>query len=374
MVRLSTSKAEAGLVKAARSPDLADTATPFLVVDLDAMERNVERMAAFFRPRQVNLRPHVKHHKCSQIAKRQIEAGASGLTCATTDEVRAMAEAGIDDLLLANVVTDRPRLAALAAVAKRATVTIAADSLESVRMISEAAQREGAELGVIVDFDIGLHRNGVATIEEALLLAKEIATLPGLAFKGVMAYEGHLVALEDRDARSKAVFSAFEPVSTLVRALKANRLEVPMVTGGSASTYEAVSQLPFMTDVQAGSYVFMDATYASLLPEFELALAVVSTVATARRGRPVVLDAGSKRLATDWGTPSLLGFDSQHFATSEEHNRFHIDGPCLPVVGERVAVVPAHSCPTVSMYRNAFGCREGQLECVLEIDARDPLA
>jgi D-serine deaminase-like pyridoxal phosphate-dependent protein len=338
------------------------------------MERNLERMAGFFRTRQANLRPHVKHHKCSEIAKRQIEAGASGLTCATTDEVRAMAEAGIDDLLLANVVTDWPRLAALATTAKRATVIVAADSLESARMLSEAALRERAELGVVVDFDIGLHRNGVATIEEALLLAKAITTLPGLAFKGVMAYEGHLVALEDREARSKAVFSAFEPVSTLVRELKANGLEVTMVTGGSASTYEAASQLPFMTDVQAGSYVHMDATYASLLPEFELALAVVSTVATARRGRPVVLDAGSKRLATDWGTPSLIGFDSHHFATSEEHNRFRINGPRLPVVGERVAVVPAHSCPTVSMYRRAFGCREGRLECVLEIDARDPLA
>jgi D-serine deaminase-like pyridoxal phosphate-dependent protein len=362
------------LTAAAGSPELADIATPFLVVDLDAMERNVERMAAFFRGRRANLRPHVKHHKCSEIARLQMNAGAAGLTCATTDEVRAMADAGIGDLLLANVVTDRRRLRSLASDARRATVTVAADSVKSVQMLSEAARSEQAEVGVVVDFDIGLHRNGVATVEEALQLADLVRAMPALTFEGVMAYEGHLVAVEDREARATAVAAAFEPVATLVRELEANGFDVTMVTGGAASTYESVGQLPFMTDVQAGSYVLMDASYARLVPEFEIALAVVATVTTARAGRPVVVDAGSKRLATDWGTPVLHGFESEHVATSEEHNRFWVHEPRLPAVGERVAVVPGHSCPTVSMHRRLFGCREGRLERLLDIDARDPLA
>ena len=168
--------------------------------------------------------------------------------------------------------------------------------------------------------------------------------------------------------------AAFEPISDLLEQLKRSGLDVEMVTGGAASTYDVAYRLPYLTDVQAGSYVFMDATYARLVPEFEVALAVIATVATSRPDRPVVLDVGSKRISTDWGLPVLAGFHARHYANSEEHNRFVVDGPRMPEVGERVAVVPGHSSSTVSLYQHIVGCRNSRFERILKVDGRDAIA
>jgi D-serine deaminase-like pyridoxal phosphate-dependent protein len=166
------------------------------------------------------------------------------------------------------------------------------------------------------------------------------------------------------------VREAFAPIGELVGALADEGLAPEIVTGGAASTYRTSCELPFMTEVQAGSYLLMDATYVALTPEFEPALAVVSTVATAQPGRPVVVDVGAKRMATDWGVPVLAGFAAAHYATSEEHCRFTVSGD-LPAVGERVAVIPAHTCVTVSMHSHIIGCRNGRQVSVLEVDGRD---
>jgi D-serine deaminase-like pyridoxal phosphate-dependent protein len=354
--------------------ELPGQPTPFAVVDLDGMERNIARMAGYFAERPANLRPHFKHHKCSEIARMQIAAGAVGITCQTSDEVAAAVRGGIGDVLIASVVTDRTRLAALARSAADARVTVAVDSAVAAVMAAEAAARAGVVLEVVVEYDIGMHRSGVESIAEAVALAEQVAALPGLEFRGVMAYEGHLVKVADRDERAAGVRAAFAPIPALLNALAEHGFQARMFTGGATSTYDCAGNLAFMTDVEAGSYVLMDAAYAQLVPEFEPALAVIATVVTSRPGRPLVVDAGSKRVGSEAGRPVLAGFPAAHQATSEEHNRFVIAGSRMPSVGERVAIVPGHTCSTVALYRTLVGCRGGRCERLLEIDGRDPLA
>jgi D-serine deaminase-like pyridoxal phosphate-dependent protein len=362
------------LSRLASIPELAEQPTPFLAIDLEIMERNIRQMADYFAARPASLRPHVKHHKCSRIARLQVDAGANGVTCSTTDEIVAMVRSGIDDVLLANVVADPPRLGALAAAAGQARVTVALDSDASARMLSDAADAGGVEIGFVVDTDIGMGRNGVASVEAGIELAEVASALPGLVFRGVMGYEGHIMDLPDRAARSAAAEQAFQPVASLVDRLRERGFDVGIVTGGSAATYESTGNLPFMTDIQCGTYVLMDAIYSELLPEFTPALAVIATVCTAGPDRDVVVNVGAKRMATDWGKPCLAHLDVPHVGPSEEHNQFAHPLEGVPQVGERVAVVPAHACSTMAMYSRAFGIRDGSVAEVLEIDGRDPLS
>ena len=243
--------------------DAIDYQTPFLVVDLDVMERNVARMSEYFAHRPAALRPHLKHHKCTEIARMQLDAGARGITCATSDELAAAVRA------------------------------------------SDAATSAGATVRVLVEYDVGMRRSGVDAITEALELAELVTRLPGLVFRGIQAYEGNLVGIPHRTERKARVIEAFAAMPHVLSELGDHGYEVEMFSGGSASTYDVSGNLPFMTDVQAGTYVLMDATYVQLVPEFEPALAAVSTVATARPGRPVVVDAGAKHMATDLGAAGL---------------------------------------------------------------------
>lgn len=371
---MSANDRYAGLAALANVPQLADQPTPFLAIDMGAMEHNIKTMADYFATRPANLRPHVKHHKCSRIARLQVEAGANGVTCSTTDEISAMVRGGINDVLLANVVADPPRLRALADAAREARVTVALDSEAAARLLSRAASAGGVEIGFVVDSDIGMGRNGVKSVAAGVELAQIACELRGLVFRGVMGYEGHIMDIVDHADRRAAVEKAFAPVAELVDELRGRGFEVEIVTGGSASTYDITGNLPFMTDIQCGTYVLMDATYTNLLPDFIPAAAVIATVCTSGSGRDIVVNVGAKRLASDWGKPRLAHLDVAHVETSEEHNQFACPEGTIPPVGERVAVVPAHTCTTMAMYSRAFGIRDGELTEVLEIDGRDPLA
>jgi hypothetical protein len=237
--------------------DAVEYQTPFLAVDLDAMERNLARMAEYFAQRPAALRPHLKHHKCTEIARMQLDAGARGITCATSDELAAAVRAGISDVLVANVVTDRARLASIAHSASRADVTIAADSEPSARLASDAATAAGATLRVLIEYDVGMRRSGVDAITEALELAELVTRLPGLGFRGIQAYEGHLVGIADRAERKARVTEAFAPMPEVLRELGDHGYEVEMFSGGSASTYD-VSGKPAVHDRRAGRLVRPD--------------------------------------------------------------------------------------------------------------------
>jgi D-serine deaminase-like pyridoxal phosphate-dependent protein len=356
------------------SARLNEVPTPFLVVDQPTLERNLAAMQNAFGGRSASLRPHVKTHKCTAIARLQVAAGAVGVTCSTTDEVAAMAAAGIGDVLLGNVVTDRQRLRSLAASATVARVAVAVDSEEAVSLLAAAAAAVGALVGAVVEIDIGMARNGVASVADGIALAETIAATPALELRGVMAYEGHLVDTADRAERGELAVRAFEPALELLHELRARGLEAPILTGGATATHDSTGALPEMTDVQAGTYALMDATYRKLAPEFEPAAVVVATVLTSRADGPLVLNLGQKRLGSDWGHPEIVGYEARHLYTAEEHCVFQHAGGPRPRVGERVALLPPHICTTMGLYREAFAWRDGEVADGFAIDARDPLA
>ena len=365
--------APAALQHIAHARGAAGFTTPYLGIDIAAMERNLRRMHGFFRGRQSRLRPHVKTHKCSAIARMQIASGATGLTCSTTDEVAAMSAAGIRDLLLANVVTDNVRLQNFAAVAREADVTAAVDSVESAALLAAAARHAGASIGVVIDCDIGMGRNGVADSDEGLRLAQQAEDL-GLPVRGVMAYEGHLVGITDRDERARAAVTAFALAREVFDRLRSAGFDISVFTGGATATYDSSGVGSHMTDVQAGTYVLMDNSYAQLTPEFEPAAAIVATVLTVRPAGRLVVNVGSKRISTDAGVPRLLGYPADFRYVAEEHTVFSLTGQAHPAVGELVALLPGHICTTMSMYSRVPACLDGAVQNVFEVDGRDPFA
>jgi D-serine deaminase-like pyridoxal phosphate-dependent protein len=371
-IDLATATRTERLLAAARAPKLAELPTPFLAVDLDTLESNLARMQAICDAAGTGLAPHMKSHKCTAIARRQLAAGAAAITCATTDEAAALARAGLGPVLLASVVTNPARLRRLAEAAAAVPVVAAVDSAEGAALMASAARERGVTLETVIECDIGMGRNGVADVDEGLRLAEEIEALDGLRLSGVMAYEGHLVDIADAVERRLRSLAATEWAVELLRRLRDAGFEAPIFTGSSTATHDSTGALPEMTHLQAGTYALMDATYRRLAPRFEPALAIVATVLTCKGDR-LVLDFGVKRSGSDWGAPVLVSPAAKHLYTAEEHVVFRLEPGTTLAVGERVVVLPAHGCTTVNLYSRLYGCRAGELDEVLETDGRDPL-
>jgi D-serine deaminase-like pyridoxal phosphate-dependent protein len=304
--------------------NLSDVPTPALIVDAGALDHNLSAMAAALPGDR--CRPHVKAHKCTALARRQHEAGHRGFTCATIREAEGLAAAGLgDDILLANEVLDASRLAAL-----DARVTVAVDSPETVRAAATAGVRE-----VVVDVNVGLPRCGCAP-EDAGRLADQ-ARAAGLAVRGVMGYEGHVVGLPDRALRAKLVGECME---LLVKA----HADVggDLISAGGTGTYDINT---WATEIQAGSYVLMDTAYALLDLPFRRALSILATVISVSPTHAVG-DCGLKSLGMDHGNPTIDG--AQVWFVADEHIVFAPDRPAR--VGDRIRVWPAHVDPTVAYH------------------------
>jgi D-serine deaminase-like pyridoxal phosphate-dependent protein len=306
---------------------VSELTTPALLVDAEAFEHNLSAMAAAL-PGQ-RLRPHVKAHKCTAIAKRQRRAGHVGFTCATLREIEQMAEAGLgDDLLLANEVVDAQRLAPV--LARGARVTLAVDSELTIDAAARAGVRE-----VLIDVNVGLPRCGCAP-EDAGRLADR-ARASGLRVRGVMGYEGHAMAMTDAEKRMRAVEEAMDKLRAAHE-----RTGGEVVSAGGTGSYD-INRLA--TEIQAGSYVLMDTAYAKLELPFRQALFVLATVVSVSPAHAVA-DCGLKALGMDHGNPSIQG--AQVWFCSDEHVTFKPERPVR--VGERIRVLPAHVDPTVAYH------------------------
>ncbi len=324
---------------------LHDIRTPALVADADVLEHNIATMAAALPgPR---LRPHVKAHKCTALAKMQAQAGHQNFTCATIREVEGMAAAGLGaDLLLANEVLDARRLASL-----NARVTVAVDSAPTIHAAAECGLRE-----VLIDVNVGLPRCGCAP-EDAARLA-DLARSKGLIVRGVMGYEGHVVGLEDRATREKLTAQAMELLLQAHRAVGGD-----IVSAGGTGTYDINT---WATEIQAGSYVLMDTAYARLGLPFRQGLSVLATVISVSSSHAVG-DCGLKALGMDHGNPLIEG-GHQVWFVSDEHITFR---PASPVkVGDRIRVMPAHIDPTIAYHERIHLVRGDEILETWPIDLR----
>jgi D-serine deaminase-like pyridoxal phosphate-dependent protein len=314
-----------------------DISTPALVIDAAALDSNLAAMAAA-RP-GASLRPHVKAHKCTSLARRQQAAGHDAFTCATVKEVVGMARAGLGaDLLLANEVVDPVRLAELAACQDDARITIAVDSRDTI----DAAARAGLR-ACLVDVDVGLPRCGVRP--DAAGAVADHARGAGLEVRGVMGYEGHLMMVADRDERRAEV----EAAMVLLARAHAD-VGGDIVSAGGTGTHDLFAATT-VTEVQAGSYALMDSHYGSLGLPFAQAAFVVGTVISASE-QWAVADVGLKALGMDHGNPTIAG--ATVWFCSDEHITFQPTAGIRLQVGDRVRVVPAHIDPTMAMHEAAW--------------------
>ncbi|MBM4039705.1 MAG: DSD1 family PLP-dependent enzyme [Planctomycetes bacterium] len=356
-----------------RPSTIPDLDTPALVIDLDAMERNLRRMAEWFAGRACKLRPHAKTHKCAEVARRQVKLGAIGITCAKLGEAEAMAHGGIEDILVANQIAGELKMRRLAALARRADVTLAVDDLANAAEIGQAVRHVGATVGVLVEVDTGMGRCGVAPDAATVVrYAQELSRMPGLRFRGLMGYEGHAVLVDDPAERRAKAEAAGRTLLDCVAAVRKAGIAVEVVSGGGTGTYDITGALDGFTEIQAGSYVFMDARYSRVRPEFENALFVATTVVSRPTPDRVILDAGMKSVSQEFGLPLVVEPQGlQVVGLSEEHVKcVATAGTCGLAVGDQVWLLPTHCCTTINLHDRYWCVREGRVEATWPIEAR----
>jgi 3-hydroxy-D-aspartate aldolase len=340
--------------------------TPALVVDLDAFEHNLARMAEAAAAAGVRLRPHAKTHKSPVIARRQIALGAVGVCCQKVSEAEILADGGVDDILVSNQVAGARKLDRLAALARRARIAVCVDDAGNAREVSAAAERFGAEIGVLVEIDVGAGRCGVAPGAEAVRLAREVAALPGLRFEGLQAYQGAAQHLRGWDERRDAIARAEAMVRQTVAGLAAAGLECRTIGGAGTGTFELEAASGVWNELQVGSYIFMDADYArnramdgGPVANFEHALFVLATVMSHPTAARAVVDAGLKAMSFESGLPEVwerAGVAYQ--GASDEHGKLLLDGSNAPLgIGDKLLLVPGHCDPTANLHDWYVGVR-----------------
>jgi D-serine deaminase-like pyridoxal phosphate-dependent protein len=351
--------------------------TPALLLDLDAFEANLDAMAARLAGTGAKLRAHAKTHKSAVIALQQIRRGAVGQCVQKVAEAEALAWGGVPDILVSNQVVDARKLRRLAALSGIAKVAVCADDAAGIDTIAAVAEAAGTRMEVLVEIDVGAGRCGVSPGPEAVALAERIAASPHLIFGGLQAYHGSAQHKRSIGERRAAISFAAEGVRRTVEQLTQRGLPCPIVGGAGTGTYELELEAGLWTEIQAGSYAFMDADYAAngQPPAFRQSLFVLSQVMSAPRDGMAVLDAGHKAVAVDSGLPLVWDRPGiRYVGASDEHGSLVVEGGAQPKLGERLRLVPGHCDPTVDRYDWYVGVRKGRVECLWPVSARGGMA
>jgi D-serine deaminase-like pyridoxal phosphate-dependent protein len=341
--------------------------TPQLLIDLDTLDANLAAMQAGCAKHKVHLRVHFKSLKCVGLAKYLVGRGVDSFLCAKLNEAEALADAGIGDILIANELVGSIKVRRAAELARRCQLAVCVDDADNVRDLGAACRNVGATLGVLVEIDIGMNRCGVEPGEAAVELARFVTQTPGLRFEGLQGYDGHLQMLPDAGERRRKCLAGLAALLMTRKRIEDAGLEVKVVTGGGTGTWDFVASFPGVTELQPGSFLLMDAAYHQVRPEFGCALSILTTVMS-RRPRWYVLDAGSKAISKDFGTPAIKGHATEVVQrVNEEHTIVDTQRP--PKLGERREVLPAHCCATMNLHRRCYAVRGGQVEAEWEIEA-----
>lgn len=325
--------------------------TPALILDLDVAQRNIQFMAERMETLPAKLRPHIKVQKSPELARLQVEAGAIGVCTATVWEAIVMSRAGIQDVLIANQVVGNEKIRALAEASRcGGYLTVAIDNPHNASDLSEAAIAAEGHLDVLIEVDVGMGRGGVRSASEAVTLAQHLSRLPGLRFRGVQGYEGHCMLEPDRDARIQKAQQAMDYLGTVVDHLTEAGFPCSVVSAGGSGTYDITGANPLVTEIQAGSYVFMDNFHGNLVPGFSPALTVLGTVII-HHGSTIVLDPGRKSIGIDFVLPTMVDYPFYHARYfAEEHALFDVDERCKLQLGDTVELVPGYAPTTVNLY------------------------
>ena len=348
-----------------------DLDTPALCLDIEVLEQNIGRMASYLAERPTGIRPHSKTHKCPTIAWMQLRAGAIGITCAKLGEAEVMAKAGIQDILIANQIIGQRKITRLVNLATYSEVMVAVETLDNAREISAAAESRGVRLRTIIEVDVGMGRCGTAPRAATLALAKELVTLPGLRFEGIMGYEGHCVMITDMEKRREAATQAMQQLVDTRHLLVENGIPVNIVSAAGTGTYMITGNVPGITELQAGSYATMDARYGTVLSDFGYALTITTQVISVTGSDRAIVDAGLKTVTPEFGMPLVLNPQGWVMTQlSEEHGKLERQGGQALKPGDIVELVPGHGCTTINLHDVYHVIRDGIVAAVWPIAAR----
>lgn len=377
---LSEAAAKSEPIALEEAMNVYDLPTPSLVLDLDAFEANVKKMADLYRAKGRGLRPHAKTHKCPIIAKKQIEAGAIGICAAKVAEAEVMVEAGIEKILITSPVVTRDKIGRVVALASKSPgVQIVIDNEQNARDFNEAAAAAGVKLGVFVDIDPGLHRTGIAPGEPALKLAQTVSQLPSLEFAGLQFYDGRLMHRKGFEERKKAYVENMKKATDTKALIEGSGIEVPALSCGGTGTYNIDCDIDGVTDVQVGSYIFMDVNYraaggvnSAVFDDFQPSLFVLATAISQPAGGMITFDCGFKAMSPDSDLPQFRDVSGvQYLWGGDEHGIVLLAAPSKPIkLGDKLPLIVSHCDPTVNLYDHLYAYRGEQVEAIWPIAAR----
>ncbi len=361
--------------------DEADIQTPSLVVDLDALERNIKKMGDFAKANGVRHRVHGKMHKSVDVAKLQAELGGScGVCCQKVSEAEVFARGGINDVLVSNQVRDPRKIDRLARIPKLGARTICCvDDIDNVADLSVGAVRHGTVIECLVEIDCGAGRCGVTTTPDVVAIAKAIDAAEGLKFSGIQAYQGAMQHLDDYDARKEKIAVAVEMVRDAVDALNGEGLTCDIVGGGGTGSYYFEGTSGVYNELQCGSYAFMDADYGRILDnngnridegEWENALFIMTSVMSHAKKDKAICDAGLKAQSVDSGLPFIFGRDDVEYVKCSDEHGVIADPDGVLKVNDKLKLVPGHCDPTCNVHDWYVGVRNGKVETLWPVSAR----
>ncbi|MBM3487013.1 MAG: DSD1 family PLP-dependent enzyme [Alphaproteobacteria bacterium] len=355
-----------------------DLDTPVLLIEADAFERNMARMGEIAASAGIACRPHAKAHKSPLVAGMQKKTGAVGICCAKLGEAEVMVAAGIDDILITTEVVGRGKLLRLMALAQSARIGVVVDNEENIDELARAAQTAGVRLDVLVEVDVGQRRCGVAPGAAAAVLAERIRDSRWLRFRGLQGYQGAIQMTADYATRRQQVKDALDKLLETAEHVRKAGHAIEVLTGGGTGSVAIDIALGGLTELQPGSYLFMDAKYAAIEWEnrahvpFENALFVLGTVISRPAYDRAIVDVGLKAASSDGGPPMPVGLPGASFAfAGDEHGQLSFDGkPCPLALGAKIRLIPSHCDTTVNLYDHFIVGRGEHVEDVWEIAAR----
>jgi 3-hydroxy-D-aspartate aldolase len=361
--------------------DEGDIQTPCLVLDLDALERNIRKMGDYAKAHGMRHRVHGKMHKSVDVAKLQMElGGACGVCCQKVSEAEVFARGGIKDVLVSNQVRDPAKIDRLARIPKLGARAICCvDDIANVADLSAAAQKHGTTIECLVEIDCGAGRCGVTTTPAVIEIAKAIDAAPGLKFAGIQAYQGAMQHLDSYEERMAKTTIAIDMVRDAVEGLKAEGLECDIVGGGGTGSYYFESNSGVYNELQCGSYAFMDADYGRILDkdgnridqgEWENALFILTSVMSHAKPDKAIVDAGLKAQSVDSGLPTIYGRDDVKYVKCSDEHGVVADPDGVLKVNDKLRLVPGHCDPTCNVHDWYVGVRNGKVETLWPVSAR----
>ncbi len=361
--------------------DEADIQTPSLVLDLDALERNIKKMGDYAKAHGMRHRVHGKMHKSVDVAKLQERlGGAVGVCCQKVSEAEVFVRGGIKDVLVSNQVRDPAKIDRLASLPKLGSrIIVCVDDVDNVADLSGAAVDHGTQIEVFVEIDCGAGRCGVTTTPQVIEIAKAVEAADNLKFTGIQAYQGAMQHLDSFDARKEKLDTAIAMVKDAVDGLQAEGIDCELVSGGGTGSYYFESNSGVYNELQCGSYAFMDADYGRILDkdgnridrgEWENALFILTSVMSHAKADKAIVDAGLKAQSVDSGLPVVFGRDDVEYIKCSDEHGVVMDTDGVLKVNDKLKLVPGHCDPTANVHDWYVGVRNGKVEAVWPVSAR----